>query len=71
MKNVNFATRVRVKMIPKETENGAYLSKRKEIQEEINHPRTKVNLDRSCYQKTEWERQQVKQAKQEWKINQK
>lgn len=70
MKNINFATRVRVKMVPKETENGFALQKKAQIQEEINHPRTKVNLDRSCYQKTEWERHQLKLAKQEWKLSQ-
>jgi len=65
MKNINFATKVRAKETPKvSTENNSYAQKRREIMEEINHPVTKVNLDKSVYKKTEIEKAQLKEAKQ-------
>lgn len=65
MKNVNFAERVRVKVIPRtETQSGSSQA-RTELHNEIN--KHKVVIDKDCFVKTEIEKLELKQAKVEWR----
>jgi hypothetical protein len=65
MKNVNFAQRVRVKMTPKTETQGGSSQARNELNIEIN--KHKVDIDKSCFVKTEMEKLELKNAKIVWR----
>ena len=59
-----FAQKVMVTNYQKRTtQNDGSAQKRAELQNEINHPRTKVNIDRSVFTKTEFEKERLKICK--------
>lgn len=64
---VNFATRVVTKISPKYDGAGANNSERMKVLAETNAADTKVNLDKSIYEKSEVDRLKVAQAKLDWK----
>lgn len=69
MKKINFASRVMVPRTTTQTSN--FNPERLKVQEEINAPSSKVNIDRSVFVKTEEEKQELKIEKAHWKMSQK
>lgn len=66
----NFATRVRVAMTPREnSSNGAFNSERMRVQAETNSPLRMLDIDRGVFKKTELEKQQLKTAKLQHKVD--
>lgn len=69
MKNIGFAQRVMVSSFKIEkADNNFHSQKQKEVQAEINQ--NKVNIDRACFSKTNKEKEEVRQAKKDWKREQ-
>jgi len=65
MKKLNFATRVTVAGIQRSDTTGSAVNERNRLQAEINsHP---VKIDRSVFQKTEHEKEELKIEKAHWK----
>ncbi len=68
MKNINFATRVSVKLVPKAEAGNSANSLRQELNTQINA--NKICIDKSVFSKTEVEKQELKIAKAKWKAAQ-
>lgn len=66
MKNIHFATRVSVKLVPKAEAGNSANSLRQELQTQIN--KHKVSVDRSAFSKTDVEKEELKIAKAKWKL---
>lgn len=68
MKNIGFAQRVTVvgNIIDKTTKNEFFNSKRLEVIKEINQ--NKIEIDRSCFVKTQEEKDELRRVKKEHKI---
>jgi hypothetical protein len=65
MKKLNFATRVTVAGVQRGDSTGSAVNERNRLQAEINsHP---IKIDRSVFQKTEHEREELKIEKAHWK----
>lgn len=61
---MNFAQRVRVKIVPREVSNTGANQARTELFNAIN--KHKVDIDYACFKKTESEKHQLKVAKHLW-----
>jgi len=58
---LNFAKRVTVKLTPKHDGDGSVAQKRMELQTSIN--KNQINIDRSCFVKSDVEKEELKVAK--------
>ena len=66
----HFAQKVRVAMTPREnSQNGAFNNERMRVQAETNSPLRMLNLNRGEFKKTELEKQQLKTAKLQHKVD--
>lgn len=68
MQKIHFATRVSVRLAPKSDASNASNQLRWELNAQIN--KHKVNIDRSVFQKTPYEKMELKIAKAKWKAAQ-
>jgi hypothetical protein len=65
MKKLNFATRVTVAGVQRGDSTGSAVNERNRLQAEINS--SPIKIDRSVFQKTEHEREELKIEKAHWK----
>jgi hypothetical protein len=68
MKNINFATRVSVKLVPKAEAGNSANALRQELHTLIN--KHKIAIDFTVFSKTEVEKEELKVAKAKWKLAQ-
>lgn len=67
---LNFAQRVKVGLTPNDnSSNGALNQERMRVQAETNSPLRMVNIDKSVFKKTEQEKQNLKLAKLQHKVD--
>jgi hypothetical protein len=67
---IHFAQRVQVRLVPKDNAtNGAFNHERMKVQAETNSPLRMLSIDKSVFKKTEQEKQNLKLAKLQHKVD--